>query len=254
MIYPGEGFGGWSNIAIPVDPDKTAILVMHAWKVLPYEECPGIHRMCEYLPRAQKIMEERLPDFLAAARRAGVRIIHVGSETEKSLETHPRYQQIAKKYPSRQYPQIEKDPETQQLWDLHWKIGSCDESNEAGFRKSVELRDFYETPPDDEDVVCTSEQLFGVCQEHGIKHLIYTGFAVNWCLLYNACGIMDMNRYGLMCSVVGDLTTATENKESCRTQEHLKYGLWAFATYNGFVFLSEDLKKTLLREKTENEP
>lgn len=252
LPYPGEGYGGWSPIEVPVNPDKTAILVMHAWKVPSHEECPGIHRGCEYLPRAQKIMDERFPDFLAAARRAGIRIIHVGSETESSLASHPRYQEVLKKYPSMPHPRIEIDPETQALRDLHWRTSACDEEHEADFWKSVELRDFYILPPEDEDVACTSEQLFGLCREYGIKHLIYTGFCVNWCLLYNACGIMDMNRYGLTCSVVGDLTTAVENKESCRTQEHLRYGLWAFATYNGFVFLSDDLKNTLfLCEKTE---
>lgn len=243
LPYPAEGYGGWTGVAVPLDPEKTAVLVMHAWEILPYSECPAIHRMCEYIPRAQEIMDTRFPDFLEAVRKSGVRLIHVGSATEKTLQFHPRYQELSRKYPPKEYPQVEKD---QELLDFHWRLASCDESNEEGFWKSVRERDFYIKPPADEDVVCTTQQLFELCREEGINHLIYTGFASNWCLLFNECGVIDMNRHGLLCSIVGDLTTAVENKESCRTQEHLKYSMWLFSNYNGFVFLADDLKRTLL--------
>lgn len=247
LPYPGEGFTGWTNLNIPLDPSKTAIVIMHAWDILPYEQCPGIHRMCEYVLRSQKIMEERFPSFLEAVRNSSIRLIHVGSSTEKTLATHPKYQEILKKYPEVPHPRMQISEQTQRLRDLHQRIGSCSEENEQDFLMSCEHRDFAIKPLDTEDLVCTSEQLYAVCLEHGIEHLIYTGFALNWCLTYNECGMVDMNRYGLMCSVVGDLTTAVENKESCRNQDHLKYGLWQFATYNGFVFLADDLKHTLLQ-------
>jgi len=247
LPHPGEGYTGWTNLNIPLDPSKTAIVVMHAWKTLPYEQCPGIYRLCEYLPRSQAIMETRFPSFLQAVRSSNVRLIHVGSGTEKTLATHPGYQKIRQKYPEQAHPRMQLSEQTQKLWDLHWKIGGCSDENEQDFLMSCEQRDFDIKPLDTEDLVCTSEQLYQVCLEHGIEHLIYTGFAVNWCLTYNECGIIDMNKYGMMCSIVGDLTTAVENKESCRTQEHLKYGLWMFSTYNGFVFLADDLKRNLLQ-------
>ena len=104
-------------------------------------------------------------------------------------------------------------------------------------------------PADQEDVACTSEQLFGLCREYGINHLIYTGFAVNACLTMSPCGMYDMMRYGCMCSIIRDLTTAVENRESCAQQTHKEYGLWAFSLWGGFVFDQSDIEQELLTEK-----
>ena len=59
--------------------------------------------------------------------------------------------------------------------------------------------------------------------------------------MLSPCGCLDMTRRGLVCSIVGDLTTAVENKESCETQRNREYGLWQFAVQGGYVFLSDSL-------------
>ena len=212
LPHPGQGYTGWQKIDIPVNPEKTAIIVMHAWYIPPFEECPGQYRMCEYIPRADKIMEEKMPAFLDAARKAGIRIIHVGSLSEKSLSALPGYRRVCEKYPEYLFPRIEHDEETKALWDFHWSYAHCNAENAPGFAVAGKERDFKIRPLDSEDVVCTTNQLFGLCCEYGITHLIYTGFCINWCLTYSPCGLIDMNRHGIMCSAVGDLVTAVENK------------------------------------------
>ena len=54
-----------------------------------------------------------------------------------------------------------------------------------------------------------------------------------------------MSRRGVMCSVVRQLTTAVENRESCARERHKEYGLWAFSLWGGFVFEQEDLERGL---------
>jgi len=247
LPYPGEGMGGWNKMKIPVDPAHTAIVVMHAWDVGgTIEEIPGLYRMCEEIPRTYQILRERFPGFLEKVRASGLHLIHVGSHSEKSIEELPGYQRVKTKWgvgPSQE--RICSDPVLDELNAIHHNNVFYG-SNLDDYRKSLKKRDFAIMPLPDEDVVCTSHQLFSLCKARGISHLIYTGFCINACLMLSPCGWVDMTRHGLICSIVRELTTAVENKESCRTQAHKEIGLWTFALDAGFVFEQKDLENDLL--------
>ena len=237
---PAMTFGGWQQTQVPIDPARTAVIVMHAWE-LP-KEVPALYRHVEYVKRANQIMEEKFPDFLAMIRRSGVRLIHVAAGFEKELQTFPGYQRVCQKYQPERYETINATPEHEALRHRHWRLTGADaQEYHEQLEAAYENYRFAIKPTDEEDVVCASNQLFGLCREYGIEHLIYTGFAVNACLTMSPCGFLDMTRRGVMCSIVGDLTTAVENKETCQTQSNRAYGLWQFAVQSGFVFLSKDL-------------
>ncbi len=249
LPHPGQGYGGWTKTDIPIDPAHTAIVCMHCWYVPPREEYPGIYKLCEYIPRSQQIMDELMPSFLEKTRASGIRIIHVGSQIEISLPDLPGYQRVCEKYPvdKRPYKTIPHDETAKKLFQFRSENIIYDKETADSANAAQALRDFYIKPQDNEDVVCTTNQLFGLCQEYGISHLIYTGFCVNACLMISPCGYVDMTRHGILCSIVRDLTTAVENKESCATEGNKEYGLWAYSMWGGFVFDSEDLKNTLLK-------
>lgn len=241
--YPALTFGGWGKTQIPLDLSRTAIVVMHMWKV---PESEALYRHVEYLSRAETIVREKFSAFLQQVRQSNIRIIHVAAGFERVVESFPGYQRMIKKYPPQQSPTIKAGEQMQSLRALHWKLTGADtQERHDELENCYAEYDFMVKPLDTEDVVIASEQLFALCRDEGIEHLIYTGFAVNACLTLSPCGMRDMARYGLMCSVVGDLTTAVENKESCVEQRNLEYGLWQFAVQSGFVFLSEDLKRCL---------
>jgi len=98
--------------------------------------------------------------------------------------------------------------------------------------------DFYKNarPLDSELIVQNGHQLNAVCQANGIGHLIYIGFAINWCLDLSPAGMLDMRKYGYMCSTIREATTAVENKESARRELHKEHALWRVAMRFGFVF------------------
>lgn len=91
LPQPALGFRGWQETEVPVDPDHTAILVMHAWKT---PDTEGLRQHVEYLKRADKIMEERFPSFLQAVRQSGVRLIHVVAGFETALDKLPGYHRV----------------------------------------------------------------------------------------------------------------------------------------------------------------
>jgi hypothetical protein len=110
-------------------------------------------------------------------------------------------------------------------------------------REQAERIDFLDAarPVGDEWIAESSWQLAAVCRHLGVDHLIYTGFAIDACLLCSPGGMTDMSRRGALCSVVRDAVTAVECKESAAAQQHKETGLWRVGTMLGLVFESQDL-------------
>lgn len=248
LPYPGEGYAGWVKKEIPIATEHTAIVVMHAWDVGTPEQVPAQYRVCEYVPRSTEIIKNRFPAFLEKVRSSGIQLIHVGSQTESSLESLPGYIRTKEKWgvDPQPLPRVDSDPVWQQLQAIRVDEGLYGKHNTEGVSASREYRDFAIMPKDNEDVVATTHQLFQLCKEKGINHLIYTGFCINACLTMSPCGMYDMSRRGIICSAIRELTTAVENKESARTEAHKEYGLWAFSLWGGFVFDQADVEKDLL--------
>jgi hypothetical protein len=95
-------------------------------------------------------------------------------------------------------------------------------------------------PVEDEGVAENSSQLLALCRDAGINHLIYAGFAINWCLLMSPGGMVDMERRGVMCSAFRQAVTAVENRESARQELAKQLALWRVSLGFGFVFDVED--------------
>lgn len=249
LPHPGLGIKGWGKTDIPIDPKRTAVVVMHCWKLLPYEQFPECYQIVEYNSRVNKIYTERLKPFVEEVRKSGTRVIHIAAGFEPELQKFAGYHRMLEKYPPVHREQIVCSPEHEQLrlqrrlLNLASDKTFCDRIEESYNHYCFEIK-----PLDHEDVVFAENQLFSLCRDEGIDHLIYVGFAVNACLVSSACGYIDMTRRGIMCSIVGDLTTAVESKETCQEQLNRQIGLWQFAVWGGFVFLSEDLKEHLLKE------
>jgi hypothetical protein len=91
-------------------------------------------------------------------------------------------------------------------------------------------------PLDTEGVAENGRQLFALCREIGVNHLIYVGFAINWCLLLSPGGMAEMSGRGFMCSTIRQATTAVENRETARKQLCKEIALWRVALAYGFVF------------------
>jgi nicotinamidase-related amidase len=119
--------------------------------------------------------------------------------------------------------------------------------NAEDTRKGFARLDFapQAAPLGEEGIAENGSQLFGLCREKGINHLIYMGFAINWCLLLSPGGMADMSQRGFMCSAIRQAVTAVENKETSREEWCKEIGLWRVALAFGFVFDREDIMTAL---------
>ena len=245
---PAEGYGGWKKADIEISRKHTALVIMHAWDMGAREQYPGWHRAVEYIPRADKICRTVFPKLLGAARGSGLKLFHVvgGGEYYKDLAGYRAAVKLAG--PSPKPPeQVAADDSLRKLNEFRAANVFVGKHNEADVAKGFKRLDFAPNarPLDSEPVCENSEQLFAVCKDAGVNHLIYAGFALNWCLLMSPGGMLDMMRRGVMCSVVRDATTAVENRESARTESHKEEALWRVALEFGFVFDSKDLVEAL---------
>lgn len=248
-----RGFLGWASEVRDLDLDQTALLLMHlpAAGLSPETEwgpdCPrpDLLGTVEWVPRTMELCRHRLPRLVAAARAAGLQVVHVhGGIDEKTDEPCARRSlQKAGDPPLPDNDRMEPDPAVsarrrRDVFDLPRERpkGSPDVKSEL----PAELR-----PTGDDVVVAQSWQLHRLMANRGIDHLVYTGWALNWCLWFSPCGMSDMQRKGYLCSAVRGGCVAIENRESADTEANLEYAYWKTSTMFGYVFELHELAGAL---------
>lgn len=243
---PAEGFGGWRKDEVELSLGHTAVVVMHAWDCGTREQYPGWHRIAEYIPRAEEIARTVFPPLLAAVRASPLRLLHVVGGGDYYRQC-PGYRHAVEIAPAEPEPEkVGPDPVYRQLERLlvRRRQGAHNiEDRDRGFRHL----DFapQARPRDDEGVAENAGQLAALCREGGVNHLVYTGFAINWCLLMSPGGMLDMSRRGVMCSAIRQAVTAVENKQTARRELCKEIGLWRVAMTFGFVFDLDDFLTAL---------
>jgi hypothetical protein len=238
LDVPGEGYGGWKQAELTFDRDRTALVVMHAWDCGTPEQFPGWYRCVEYIPRANHIAKTVFPPLLKATRESGFRLYHVvgGGDVYKTMPGFKRAKALAQ--PSPRPPQIGlEDPIGAKLGEFRAANVFVGKQNEEDVRRGFADLQFMKeaVPQGEEGIAEDADQLFGLCKADGINHLIYIGFAINWCLLLSPGGMADMAKHGIMCSTISQATTAVENKETARGEFGKLNALWRVALSYGFV-------------------
>ena len=244
LEVPEEHFGGWKTEDLAFSMEHTAVVVMHAWAAgQTPEEYPGWWRCVPYIPRANAIVRDVFPGLLGAVRKSGMTLFHVvgGGDYYKACPGYQRALALAPPEPPAP-GRVATDPIRDALNDFRAKNTFVGAHNREDVNRGFSVLDFAPgaEPQGEEGVAENGRQLFGLCQERGINHLVYCGFAINWCLLLSPGGMHDMQQYGLMCSALRQATTAVENKASAREEWAKEIGLWRVALAFGFVFDVED--------------
>ena len=252
LAHPAEGFLGWNSGKLALPKGETALIPMHVWNLglderLPWPEadeavaaqiatCEWIRRYREDLPQMERV--------LAAARRAELPVCHIAAL--------PRY---AEPYDAYQRNSAEAGPEPPPPPGAPagdgWVPEQLNAVYGAGYWEQMPALharlDFAPTmrPADDEGVCVTTHQLNHWLRARGISNLIYVGFAINWCLWFSPCGMVDMRRLAYRCLAVEEATTTVEYGESAATLANKRAAMWRVALMFGYVTRLADLERAL---------
>lgn len=252
LEFPAEAYGGWMKADLPLDLAHTALVVMHAWDCGSWDEYPGWHRAVEYIPRSGDISRKVFPSLLDAVRASGMKLFHVVAPQHHYYEKYEGYQQTVQLAGEEEQAceRIQPDSAYQELLQFkteHSFPGAHNRDDIRRGRDSIHFTAEAEPLPG-EGIAKNASQLFALCKQHGINHLIYTGFAINGCLMVSPGGMIDMQKRGLICSAVRQAVTAIENKESVRDESAKENALWQVALFYGFVYDAQDLMLALTSE------
>ena len=190
------------EIEMPLPIAETALVLVDLWNV---------HFIESWIERAEKITQNCIVPVIEEARSVNMTIVHAPSPSVAA-----------------QYPQLERHKPPQPSKSLSWpppdfrgRLGDYDiyrgpRSQPPGIgihwdRLSAKLSmSPIVDVKDDDYVIATGEQLHALLEEKRILHLIYAGFATNWCVLGRDYGIRSMARYGYNIILLRDATTGVE--------------------------------------------
>ncbi len=187
---------------MPLPVQQTALVLVDLWNV---------HFIESWIERARRVTVDCVLPVMDAARNAGITIVHAPSppvaEKYPQLQRHePPHPSVPSPWPPSDFRSrrgdyaVYRGPRSQPPGiDVHWdKLASqLDISPEIDIKK-------------DDFVIATGGQLHDLLMERGILHILYAGFATNWCVLGRDYGIRSMARYGYNVVLLRDATTGVE--------------------------------------------
>jgi hypothetical protein len=238
LDVPAEGFGGWQSAPVEINPSKTAVVVMHALDCGAREDFPGWYRCCDEIPRTEFVLKTAFPKLLAAVRSSELSLFHIvgGASYCKNYPGYQRALKLAGPEPS--LPRVEKDTVYEELRRFTRENSFPGEHNSEDCTAGYKVAKFPSEaePIGEEGIAATGPQLFALCREAGINHIIYAGFNINWCIILSRAGIVEMKQYGLICSAFRQAVTGVENKETARHELGKELGLWTLSVEGGLIF------------------
>jgi nicotinamidase-related amidase len=200
-----------SIIAIPLD--KVALVTQHLWNVgepngppVPDNFMVGVGSL-KNVQREQAINASYLGPALQAARRAKMYVVH--SQPGFIAHKYPQYKSLIAEMAHTQPQPVIKTPEKQWSSFTPEERGQWTVQNWPGWQ----YMDFPDAlkPLVTEPVTMASEELDYVLKQHGIRTLIYVGYATDMCLMNYTGGLSDMRtKFGYNTIVLRDATLATE--------------------------------------------
>ena len=188
------------DLALPID--QTAFVLVDVW---------NIHFIESWLERAKRVTREAIVPALDAARRIGLTIIHAPCPEVASQFPH-----LARHAPPEQVaPATWPPPEFRHReGDSAAFRGPRDQPPGTGAHWSALAPRLGMSPEitvlETDEVIATGQQLHVLLKERRILHLIYCGFATNWCVMHRDYGVRAMGRRGYNIILLRDATTGVE--------------------------------------------
>lgn len=220
---------GFVHRRLPLPAAQTALVLVDLWSV---------HYIESWLARAAAITRTKIVPLLDAARAVGMTVLHAPSPF------------IADRY----VPAPESAPAPEAGWPPPGFRGIYRSGAWAPFGRNPEpilpgVYARYETaldidpavkPRPGEPVLHTGAQMHALLAARRILHLVYVGYATNWCVVGRDYGIYAMNERGYNIILVRDATCGIEFHDTVDTGAATAMTIREIETKNGWSTTTEE--------------
>ena len=217
-------------------------------------DCWNWHFSRETLERIGDCTRRAIVPLLAAARAAGMNVIH--APADPVAQRHPNWARLLPEDATPQPPWPDSP-----AWppdDFRKKVGEYaryarpfepQRAEREDHRRS--RRTFHEhvRPEGDEAVVLSGEELHRLCAARGILHLFYVGFNTNACVMMRDYGLPAMSRRGYHVILVRDATTGMETSDTIEEMICTRGAIADIEQFIGYTVASTQLVAALDEER-----
>ena len=237
---------GFVHKNVTIDTDHTALVLVDCW---------DHHYIGSWLARAKEVMTDRIAPLAAACRDAGILTIHApGKNVSKRYVDWMDNPGDWNRSEADDWPPSDFVAREGPHAELHW-------GSEPPM--SPELSEWMEyardrmmiyravAPVAGDVVVATGDQLHSLLRDRGILHLIYAGFATNWCVLNKDYGFRAMTWRGYNGVILRDGTTAVETHQTYATEQMRDFAVLTMEMTMGYSSTIDELINAL---KSVSEP
>ena len=195
------------EMGLPID--QTALVLVDLWQD---------HFIESWIERAAQVLREKVLPVIDAARSGGISVIH-----GPCPEVAGHYEQLDRHKapePSGETPAWPPPEFRRREGDYHAYRGPREqEPGIRDIRDNRRMSDLVEVR--DEDIVIASgQQLHDYLESQQILHLVYAGFATNWCIINRDYGVRPMRDRGYTVILLREATPGVEFPDTLD-------GLWA---------------------------
>lgn len=220
------------EVSMPLPVAQTALVLVDIWNT---------HFIESWRDRAEHVTLAAIVPVLAAARQAGLTIVHAPSVRVAAQYPQGQCYRPATDTPPAQPPEwpppafrsrtgpyaVYRNPREQAPGrPLHWAA-------------RLAMSPHIDVQPG-EAVVATGAQLHALSQDRRILHLLYVGFATNWCVLGKDYGIRAMKNRGYSPILLRDATTGVEFPDTLDTLQATELAVREVEQQHGFTASNRD--------------
>ncbi len=198
---------------------ETALVAVDAWDV---------HYLKSHQKRAAEICRRKIKPVMDACRKAGIAIIHAPSpeDAKRYLDTGKFLKAEAANFKSVETPGWPPENFRKRLGEYGKFAKPAGSVAEKWKQMSLRRKICPVVEPQSGDyIVATGEELKQFCFEKRILHLIYAGFAANWCVLFRDYGAREMSLLNYNVIILRDCTTAVENAYTIKRKDMTKFAV-----------------------------
>jgi nicotinamidase-related amidase len=217
------------NMKLPVE--QTALVLVDTW---------DNHFIESWLERAERMTREAVVPVLHSSRNAGLTIVHAPNSSV--TPDFPEHMKRHKTAPAAAVPDSATD------WppaEFRRRQGEyCAFRGPRAQPPGIPDIDIGMSPHidvlDEDFLLETGQQLHDLCRERGILHLIYAGFATNWCILNRDYGMRSMARFGYNMILLRESTMGVEYPDTVDECFATELAIREVETQIGFTISNAD--------------